>query len=87
MPSSASLDLPALLARAGHHLPVIFVTAHEDPALMSRLLESGAVACLLKPFSEERFEAALERARQRIGQKMPDPAELAARVCVNVLTT
>jgi len=33
---------------------------------------------LLKPFSLDRFQKALERARQRIGKKAPPPVELAS---------
>src|SRR6202035_5026567 len=33
---------------------------------------------LLKPTGRERFEAALERAKSRLGEKMPPPPELAA---------
>ena len=37
-----------------------------------------AVDYLLKPFTAERFDAALERAKERIGRKLPAPAELSA---------
>lgn len=43
---------------------VIFVTAYDSYAL--RAFEVHAVDYLLKPFSAERFEEALERARRRI---------------------
>ena len=70
------LDGFEVLELIGADVPVIFVTAYDKYAM--RAFDVHAVDYLLKPFSEERFEAALERARQRIGQKMPDPAELAA---------
>jgi two-component system, LytTR family, response regulator len=44
---------------------VIFVTAWEEHAL--RAFEVHAVDYLLKPFDENRFDVALERARQRVG--------------------
>ena len=37
-----------------------------------------AVDYLLKPFTAERFDAALERAKRRIGEKLPAPTELSA---------
>ncbi len=47
------------------HLPLtIFVTAHDRYAV--RAFEAHAVDYLLKPFSDERFEAALEHARKAI---------------------
>lgn len=53
---SALLDEPSM-----DGLPlVIFVTAYDDYAL--RAFESHAIDYLLKPFSDERFEASLDRA-------------------------
>ena len=54
----------------------VLATAFREHALEA--FDLGVVDYLLKPFSEERFDAALERARQRIGKKMPDPVELTA---------
>ena len=31
MPGTSVLELPALLARTGRHLPVIFITAYDTP--------------------------------------------------------
>jgi two-component system, LytTR family, response regulator len=70
------LDGFEVLELIGGDVPVIFVTAYDTYAM--RAFDVHAVDYLLKPFSEDRFEAALERARQRIGQKMPEPAALAA---------
>jgi two-component system, LytTR family, response regulator len=50
------------------HVPVvIFVTAYDQFAL--RAFEAHALDYLLKPFDDERFEAALDRARERIRQQ------------------
>jgi two-component system LytT family response regulator len=54
---------------------VIFVTAYDQYAM--RAFDAHAVDYLLKPFSQERLEKSLARARQRIGEKAPVPAELA----------
>ncbi|HEX3742580.1 MAG TPA: LytTR family DNA-binding domain-containing protein [Bryobacteraceae bacterium] len=54
---------------------VIFVTAYDQYAM--RAFDAHAVDYLLKPFSRERFEKALERARLRLGEQSPKP-ELAA---------
>jgi two-component system LytT family response regulator len=51
----------------GHVPVVIFVTAYDQFAL--RAFEAHALDYLLKPFDDERFEAALQRARERIGQR------------------
>jgi two-component system LytT family response regulator len=51
----------------GHVPVVIFVTAHDNFAL--RAFEAHALDYLLKPFDDERFSAALQRARERIRQQ------------------
>ena len=53
---------------------VLFVTAYDTYAM--RAFDVHAVDYLLKPFGAERFNAALERARGRIGQAMPPAPEL-----------
>jgi FixJ family two-component response regulator len=40
---------------AGRGLPVIFITAHDDPVAKERALAAGAVAVLRKPFNDELF--------------------------------
>jgi two-component system LytT family response regulator len=55
---------------------VIFVTAYDEFAM--KAFEVHAVDYLLKPVGRDRFEAALERAKSRIGEKLPVPTELAA---------
>src|SRR4029079_12321559 len=51
----------------GHVPAVIFVTAYDQFAL--RAFEAQALDYLLKPFDDERFAAALQRARERIRQQ------------------
>ncbi|MEI9973983.1 MAG: LytTR family DNA-binding domain-containing protein [Ignavibacteriota bacterium] len=51
------------------------MTAYDQYAM--RAFDAHAVDYLLKPFSRERFEKALERARLRLGEQRPKP-ELAA---------
>ena len=54
---------------------VIFVTAYDQFAL--RAFEAHAVDYLLKPFGADRLKKALDRARERLGGKLPAPADLA----------
>jgi len=58
------------------NVAVVFVTAHDEHAL--RAFEVHAVDYLLKPFSTDRFEAALERAKLRVGNAVPAARELAS---------
>jgi two-component system LytT family response regulator len=56
---------------------VIFVTAYDEYAM--RAFDAHAVDYLLKPFSAERFERALERAKARLGERKL-PLEVAAEL-------
>jgi two-component system, LytTR family, response regulator len=65
-----------VLELIGTDMAVVFVTAYDEYAL--RAFDIHAVDYLLKPFSAERFETALLRVKQRLGGKLPPPAELSA---------
>ncbi len=65
------LDGFEVLELTGADMAIVFVTAYDQYAL--RAFEVHAVDYLLKPFTAERFEAALAHARNR-----PAPSELAA---------
>jgi two-component system, LytTR family, response regulator len=73
MPKLTGFDVLELI---GTDIPVIFVTAYDQYAM--RAFDVHAVDYLLKPVGKERFAAALERAKSRIGQKMPRGEDLAA---------
>jgi two-component system, LytTR family, response regulator len=71
------LDGFEVLELIGSDIAVIFATAYDQHAL--RAFEVHAVDYLLKPVAADRFEAALARAKQRLGGSVPPPAsELAA---------
>lgn len=77
------LDGFEVLELIGERAAVIFVTAFDEYAM--RAFDQHAVDYLLKPFSLERFQKALDRARQRLGEKagaggMPPPKEAAAKI-------
>ncbi len=55
---------------------VIFVTAYDQYAM--RAFDEHAVDYLLKPFHLDRFRKALDRARTRLGEPMPEPVLLTA---------
>jgi two-component system LytT family response regulator len=64
MPEMDGFEVLRRLEPAG--LPaIVFVTAYDQYAL--RAFDSEAVDYLLKPFSDERFQQALTRARRQIG--------------------
>ncbi len=73
MPKLTGFDVLELI---GNDALVIFVTAYDQYAM--RAFEVHAVDYLLKPIGRERFEAALKRAKGRLGEKMPAAQDLAA---------
>jgi FixJ family two-component response regulator len=61
MPGMSGPDLQRELRRQRRQIPIVFITAHAEEA-MPRLIEQGAVACLLKPFSDIALRDALTTA-------------------------
>jgi two-component system LytT family response regulator len=61
-----------VLELIGQEVAVVFVTAFDQYAM--RAFDEHAVDYLLKPFSLERFQKALDRARLRLGQPPASPA-------------
>ena len=53
MPGMSGPDLQRWLAANSNRLPIIFITAHGDDDVVSRVMADGAVDCLLKPFTED----------------------------------
>jgi two-component system LytT family response regulator len=55
-------------ALGARHMPfTVFVTAYDEHAI--RAFEANALDYLLKPFSDERFEAAMARVKSRLGER------------------
>ena len=68
MPGMTGFDVLGDIADV--HVPVVvFVTAHDDYAI--RAFEVEAVDYLLKPFTQERFDEALRRARRDLASSDP----------------
>jgi FixJ family two-component response regulator len=62
MPGMSGPDLQRELARRRHEIPIVFITAQSDEAARRRTARSGAVECLLKPFSDGALQRALNAA-------------------------
>jgi FixJ family two-component response regulator len=69
LPGLSGLDLQVELARAGIHIPIIFITGHGDIPMTVRAMKGGAVDFLTKPFRDQDLldavVAAIERDRRR----------------------
>ena len=73
MPKLDGFEVLELIETTPHLAPaVIFVTAYDQYAM--RAFDAHAVDYLLKPFSTERFERSLERAKLRLREQTPAAA-------------
>ncbi len=62
MPGISGLELQKRLTDSGATLPIIFLTAFEDPQARQEALKRGAVAFLQKPVDEMVLFGAIEKA-------------------------
>lgn len=62
LPGLSGFELLARLAEAGAERPVIFVTAHDEPATRAAAERAGALAYLPKPFAGRKLLDAVARA-------------------------
>ena len=62
LPGMSGPDLQNELRRLGQDVPIIFITARTDETIRPRLLDTGAIDVLFKPFSERAIEEALRAA-------------------------
>jgi len=62
MPGITGPQLQEELKNHGQKIPIIFITALEDQSIRVRLLATGAVECLFKPFSHTALCEALNAA-------------------------
>jgi FixJ family two-component response regulator len=62
MPGASGLSLQHDLAKAGNHIPIIFMTAHGDIPMTVQAMKAGAVEFLAKPFRDQDMLDAVELA-------------------------
>jgi len=62
MPGLSGIDLKRRLVEMGRTVPVIMVTARQDPALLQRAREAGPAGLLQKPFTAEALIDCLQAA-------------------------
>ena len=65
MPGLNGLDLQDHLSASGYQIPIIFITAHEDPQASERAMRAGAVDFLYKPFSDQALLEAINTALEK----------------------
>ena len=62
MPGMSGPELQQELIRRGQEIPIVFITGTGDQTVRPRVLATGAVECLFKPFSEAALLGALNTA-------------------------
>jgi FixJ family two-component response regulator len=62
LPGMSGLELQQQLATDHCRIPIVFVSAHDDPASRRKALQSGAFAFLGKPFNDEALLEAIDSA-------------------------
>jgi FixJ family two-component response regulator len=62
MPGMSGFDVQRELKNRKQQIPIVFITALKEETTGSSILEGGAVACLLKPFSDTALFQAMRAA-------------------------
>jgi FixJ family two-component response regulator len=78
MPGIDGLELQRQLNVAQSHIPIIFITAHNDKAYRTTAMDAGAVNFFHKPFEANAFVAAIQvalRSKPRSDFSKPEKAE------------
>jgi FixJ family two-component response regulator len=65
LPGMSGLDLQRQLNVREHQPSIVFVSAHDEPAMQTRVLRAGAIAFLKKPFEDTDLIEAIETAIKR----------------------
>jgi two-component system LytT family response regulator len=73
MPDADGFEVVEAIAEGQHVPSIVFATAHDEYAV--RAFEVNALDYLLKPFDRERFDRALERARQTLSSAQRSPQQ------------
>jgi FixJ family two-component response regulator len=78
MPGLSGLDLQEVLAKAGHLLPVIFLSGHGDIPTTVQVMRGGAEDFLTKRAPKEELIDAVKRALTRDASERAERTKLAA---------
>jgi FixJ family two-component response regulator len=78
LPGLSGLDLQGELARAGVHIPIIFISGHGDIPMTVRAMKAGAVEFLPKPLREQDLLGAIAEAIDKGRTERQQRMEIAA---------
>src|SRR5215467_1567678 len=77
LPGPSGLELQESLIRAGHRVPIVFISGHADVPSSVRAIKAGAVDFLQKPFSDQALLDIIHGALRRDREARRDRAEVA----------
>jgi FixJ family two-component response regulator len=60
LPGKSGIELRRELSGKGSQVPVIFITAHDEPAVRDAVARCGAAALLIKPFAGRKLLETIE---------------------------
>jgi FixJ family two-component response regulator len=87
LPGSSGLELQQSLIRAGHEVPIVFISGRADVPSSVRAMKAGAIDFLEKPFSDQALLDIVHGALRRDREARRDRAEVAGiRQRFNALT-
>lgn len=66
MPGMTGPELQQELVSRGIQVPIVFITARADTNVRETLMQRGAAAFLIKPFSEQQLRQALDVALRQV---------------------
>ncbi|MGZ6075502.1 MAG: response regulator transcription factor [Isosphaeraceae bacterium] len=53
LPGMSGFELHSRLAAEPNRLPVVFISAHDEPEVENKAIQAGAIAYLSKPFEDD----------------------------------
>jgi FixJ family two-component response regulator len=87
MPAMTGLELQEALERAGHAIPIVFISGHANVPASVTAMKAGAIDFLTKPVDDRRLLEAVEQALVRDAAARADRAAVdAARARMARLT-
>ncbi|MGH7340138.1 MAG: response regulator transcription factor [Candidatus Rokuibacteriota bacterium] len=76
LPGPSGLELQESLIRAGHDVPIVFISGHADVPSSVRAIKAGAVDFLQKPFSDQALLDIIHGGLRRDRERRRDRAEV-----------
>jgi RNA polymerase sigma factor (sigma-70 family) len=78
LPGMSGVEFQERMAQQGIRLPVVFMTAHGDMAMVRKVLKGGALEFLIKPFQKEELLEAIEQAFDQDRRRREEEEALAS---------